>query len=202
MFKLIVKDLVALKDKWVFVLIWLIFASSTNVMAAPVGYISLGLLLAPLGASEKYKTDSLYCSLPIKRSSIVYSKYMGALVFFASVLVATYMLFLVRMQFVTGEEKLFSMHHVFAVFFPYVIFLSALLPLYFKYGLELGKNFGSIMGGVFLGVVIAAIIFLYAYPQGSVFALKYAYVYLSIGMVIAMAISLKCSLMFYSKREF
>lgn len=149
MLKLCVKDFVACRWWWLlviaaFLLYWTFpFRFSLALMAGAV-VLTSGWMAVALILEDKYKTEAFYCSLPLRRSTIVLGRYVLA-AFLApagGILVLLYA-HLLNSLTLFGPTKidlgpLLTVEGVtaFAVFMA--IFVSLYFPFYFKSGLGRG----------------------------------------------------------------
>lgn len=104
------------------------------------------ILFVLIYTDEKHDTETLICSLPVKRSTIVYSRYVSALVTVLTGLVLTLLLTLVVKGLWPRGLPLpeTAWNYKNWVFFlsPVVLFISCCFPCYFKFGYGRGVGFG------------------------------------------------------------
>lgn len=114
-----------------------------------------GLLLR----EDNYKTDSLFCSLPIHRASLVLSRYLTAVLVLAAVLCVTYLSVLtIKAVPLPGSEtpaRLITGSLVLVLIFIYTVFAGVILHNNFRFGF-LGYP-KALMIDIFVGLVILAL---------------------------------------------
>jgi len=117
---------------------------------------------------EKNRTDTLYCSLPVKRSTIVYSRYLAALFTFVGVAAACFLVFSIIESLDLPSRMVtfppINAHQLFTVTILVTLFVAGVFPFFFKYG----YTKGLLLGAVAITLVSAAFIgILYAVVSGS-----------------------------------
>jgi hypothetical protein len=114
---------------------------------------------------EKSRTDVLYCSLPVKKSTIVYSRYLAALFTFVGVVAVCFLVFsIIESLDFPGRTVIFppiSAQQLFTVTIFVALFVSGFFPLYFKYGYMKGQLLGAaaiaLVSTAFMGVLYVAV---------------------------------------------
>ena len=204
MFKLILKDFYLLRRTIPFIGIWLALVTISNVtyksepdpvLAFIPVFLSFILIGNAIALDEKYKLENLYCSLPLKRATVVYAKYLSTLFI---ILAGIILSFLAGLFF---PEQLMTPGTAFFVLFFFALFFSVLLPFSYKFGLQLEGEPGKI-ALVFLFIVsaIAVVTFFIVYFKINI--LKIKIIYLCLFLAFFVFASLKLSVIFYSKRDF
>ena len=118
-------------------------------------YIAI-LVISPITMEDKLKTDSLMVSMPLKRSTIINSRYLFAILII--VLVTNFMLSYgyVLDRFITANyidySNVFTFSRVFSMIFFSVIIISFLIPFVFRFG-QNGMMIG-LAGSVLLSTVL------------------------------------------------
>ncbi len=211
MLRMALKDLFLLKRTVPFIGAWFAFMLVSHMMAPTKveasGSVPPGALLAiipiflafilmgnAIAMDDKYKLDATYCSLPIKRTEIVSSRYISTFAILAAgVLISSAVgLFLPR-QLVTLKVAFF-------VFFFLSMFFSLLLPIYFRFGFQLEMELGKIAAVVVLiGFMIVMLDF---FSDSKMLRDDGSIVYLALFLVLFVFASLKVSQFFYKRREF
>ena len=106
---------------------------------------------------DRFKTESLFCSLPLKRSSIVYGKYFSSLFILIMAVIISFMpvllLKILVPGFLPGPAEMISGERLIALLFAYVLFTAVSFLIYFRFG-YLGYPGGIIVD--FLTTVITA----------------------------------------------
>ena len=105
---------------------------------------------------NKYKTENLFCSLPVKRSSLVYAKYLTSLIMLIITAILSYISVLLLNTLLPmvlrGTGKLVPTQQVFSILIIYVLFAAVSFLIYFRFG-YLGYPGGIIVD--FLVTIIA-----------------------------------------------
>jgi hypothetical protein len=125
----------------------------------PTLFIFLATLVL-MYTDEKYKTGPLYCSLPVKRSTIVFARYVTLLftILFGIGLVVLFT-FLMKKNWPIGfppPPEGWTLINWFNVLFPLALIFSIFFPLYFRFGYSKGVLWGfistAVVGFFFLGL--------------------------------------------------
>ena len=118
-------------------------------------YIAI-LVISPITLEDKLKTDSLMVSMPLKRSTIINSRYLYAI--FIILIVTLFMLsygYLLD-RFINADyidySNAFTFSRVFSMIFFSVIIVSFLVPIVFRFG-QNGMMIG-LAGSVLLSTVL------------------------------------------------
>ncbi len=203
MFNLILKDMMLLKKSlWFQVGLWVFFMVESPFFGIPFLIISLAMANIPLSIDEKNKTENLFVSLPVKRSTIVIARYLYTIFVIAVVIAVTY--FFSRVLNILFppyfEKKIVSFHSLLAAQLPVMFLMSLACPMFFCYGSHLEKGIRVVV--IAISVVFGFIIlFIVAWDMGfDVTAFKLVYTFL--GMCVLMLISFGISLLVYNRREF
>lgn len=204
MFRLILKDFYLLRRTLPFIGIWLAFVTISNVTSKsepdpvlafiPI-FLSFILIGNAIALDEKYKLEYLYCSLPLKRTTIVYAKYLSTLLI---ILAGIILSFLAGLLF---PKQLLTPGVSFFVLFFFSLFFSVILPFSYKFGIQLEGDPGK-LALVFLFIVsaIAVVTFIIVYFNINIFKIKI--IYLSLFLAAFVFVSVKLSVVFYNKRDF
>jgi hypothetical protein len=125
--------------------------------------VTLGLLYisSVSKTEEKSRTDVLYCSLPVKKSTIVYSRYLAAFFIFVGVVAVCFPVFsIIESLDLPGRTVIFppiSAQQLFTVTIFVALFVSGFFPFYFKYGYMKGQLLGAaaitLVSTAFMGVL-------------------------------------------------
>jgi hypothetical protein len=111
---------------------------------------------------EKYKTGSLYCSLPVKRSVIVLARYVSLLfIILAGIGLVVLFTFLLKKVWPIGfppPPEGWALINWFNVLFPLALIFSIFFPLYFKFGYSKGVIWGFISVAV-LGFLLVGLFY-------------------------------------------
>jgi ABC-2 type transport system permease protein len=110
---------------------------------------------------EKNRTDVLYCSLPVRKSTIVYSRYLAASFTFVGVITVCFLVFSIIESFnFPGHTLIFppiSVQQFFSAAIFVALFISVFFPFYFKYGYMKGQMLGAaaitLVSAVFVGIL-------------------------------------------------
>ena len=118
-------------------------------------YIAI-IVISPITMEDKLKTDSLMASMPLKRSTIVNSRYLFAIL--AITLVTIFMLSYgyVLDRFITANyidySNVFTFSRVFSMIFFSVVLVSLLIPVVYRFG-QSGMMIG-LAGSLLLSTVL------------------------------------------------
>ena len=138
---LFIKDLLVLKQQWVtYALIsvmWLFIGFMNESASFFAGIMTMFTVTVPLNSiafDEKAKWDKYALAMPIKRETLILSKYLlagatAAVVFVLSGIVGA----------VTGEELTESLMVSVGCMLSGMVIVSIILPLIFKFGVEKGR---------------------------------------------------------------
>ena len=189
------------------------------------------VLLIVLYTDDKYKTETLFCSLPLKRSSFVYAKYLSMLLTVLLGIGLTLLsLFLIKAMWPIGfpmPDITYGGRNWFSTFFTVALLMSACLPFYFKYGYGKGLILGffaasvcglSVVGLLYLILAVAnkargilpasfglkeLIVFAGRVFRQSVltFGEGRSFIFLSLFLSALLIISVKLSVRFYKRRD-
>jgi ABC-2 type transport system permease protein len=149
MLKLCWKDFIA--SRWFWLLILIICAlygtfpilPNSAVMVLGLGLV-VGLLLVTLFVEDRYRTEALYCSLPLKRSTIVQARYLlsGLVLAAGTILMFAYGYFVnsvLKMNLrKMNLEALRTLEGMLGFLFTGVVLVSFFFPLFFRFGLAKG----------------------------------------------------------------
>lgn len=117
-------------------------------------YIAI-MVISPITLEDKLKTDSLMASMPLKRSTVINSRYLFALL---TIIITLFMLSYgyVLDRFISADyidySNVFTFSRVFSMIFFSVVLVSFLVPLVFKFG-QNGMMIG-LAGSVLLSTVL------------------------------------------------
>ena len=181
---------------------------------------------------EKYKTTSFYCSLPVKRSTIVISRYFSLfLIISIGIFLALFCTFLLKKIWPIGFPPPPVWTHMdwFTILFPLMLIFSIIFPFYFRFGYSKGVILGLI-SSVVVGCLFIALFFLIVsiksgswglaqYATGkeksilafigsilmrvtSIFGKHNLVVFLSVFIIPIVIISIFLSIKLFKKREF
>lgn len=216
MFHLIKKDILVQKNSLLLSIVLMIFFSITlfslGSAGLTVGMIAITYQLV-LGAStleEKVNGDIILLSLPIKKSSIVLSKYLSIYVFAAYAILGFYLIHLAVKLSQVPLDMPFTSSAILGSLAAITLYFSICLPIIFKYGYLKSKMiilivfFGTVFGGSFLVSTMLenerfnpAQKWLELTNNGWEWMLL-----LGIPLLLLLGISYFVSLTFYKKREF
>jgi len=195
MFRLILKDFYLLRRTIPFIIIWLAVVTIRGPVLSfiPI-FLSFILVGNAIALDEKYKLENLYCSLPLKRTAIVYAKYLSTLFIILAGII---------LGFLTGlffPGQLLTPGVSFFVLFFFFLFFSVLLPINYKFGFQLEGEPGKI-ALVFLFIASAIAVVTFIIVHFNINILKIKIIYLSLFLAICVFVSLELSLVFYKKRD-
>lgn len=190
------------------------------------------LITLMMKTEDECRSDSLYCSLPIRRWNIVISRFIVSLgIILAAVLTGLLILEISSIFSVAGfyPEKLRITQNIFFLLFPIVIMISIFFPLYFRYGHQPGVHASCYIASFIVFIFWVGLLYVVAsiasgswqidISMGSryllihgtlaimkksvgIFGLQGFYMYLVVTMVLFIVISFILSIKFYTRREF
>lgn len=162
MLNLVLKDLRFQKKNLIFIIMYIllfgfIFSDQQGVnvatMIIPLGMLILGL--TPWRYDEYYKMDIMFCSMPVKRSDIVISRYAASLLYIAMmVLIIMIFALIVNISSIKILSKFtevglgdYSLGIIYAL-----VIVSTTFPIYFKFGTKKGKITIALFMGIFIAI--------------------------------------------------
>lgn len=200
MFKLILKDFYLAKvvAKWLLIFLAIILLRDSLLDGVKVLAISIICIRHSMILDDKFKTDSLFCSLPLKRNTIVISRYLSAL----AIILVVILLFNI-VSYIRAKE-IMTFRDTFLVLFYLVLFLSVFFPFYFRFGIQLKKDLGYVSFSVLMLFFVIVLIgsAIYSAKKPDVFKMENIFLYLGLVKVLFASISILLSLRIYSQREF
>lgn len=164
MFNLIKKDLLLQKKVFLFgifytMIIIISFQQIGSPMsAANVVVLSYIMLQSSCAYDDKNKADILLNSLPLKRNTIVFARYLSTFVF-AAITILYYILLTGVIKILKLPIKVYpaTFEGIAGAIFALIVLISIYLPIYFKWGYIKSKIFNLIMFFVvFFGVSVIA----------------------------------------------
>ena len=191
-------------------------------------YIAI-LVISPITMEDKLRTDSLMASMPLKRSTIINSRYLFAIL--TIIIITVFMLSYgyVLDRFITANyidySNVFTFSRVFSIIFFSVVLVSFLVPFVFRFG-QNGMMLGlagslllstvlfmitaigfrhtilnKVLGGFFERVEGGGLSnFFYAISANT--GILFAILILTGAMAVLIYISLRVSLFVYTRKEF
>lgn len=171
------------------------------------------LVLGASAVEDKNNSDIMLVSLPIKKSTIVFSKYMSVYFFAFYAVFINFLIYLIVNQFNLSIKVLpFTSDALFFSIIAVTLFCSITLPLIFKYGFLKSRVISIILFFVFISGGLSLVDNL-SKNENSIFSQKIVNllntssdiqiaVLISIPVVIVLFISYILSLNFYKNREF
>ncbi len=114
---------------------------------------------------DKNKSDILYSSLPVKRTSIVYSRYISALILFVGIFLLSFLACSIidGIDFPgrTGSYPVITVTGFSSIVIPIAVLVAGIFPFYFKYGymkgLLLGTAASSVLSAAIVGILYVII---------------------------------------------
>jgi ABC-2 type transport system permease protein len=202
MYSLILKDMLLVKKSMLFqVGLWLFFIVEASGLGFPYLIISTAIACIPMTIDEKNKTESLFVSLPVKRSNIVIARYIYILVAIAAVIAVTYFSSqALNLLFPTTFKRAVSFKSMLVPQLVVMYLMSLACPMFFRYGSHLEKGIRVIAISIVL-IFGSIILFIFAWDFGFDVA-HIKLVYSTLGMCVLMLISFVISLLIYNRREF
>ncbi len=154
----------------IFSFYFVLFFLMEQLIIEPTLFIFIVTLIL-MYTDEKYKTDTLYCSLPLKRSTIVLARYVSLLL---TILVGIGLVFIFTflmkkswpMGFPPPPEG-WTATNWFSVFFPLALIFSIFFPLYFRFGYSKGVILGFISTAVVGFLLVGLLYVMVSIKSGS-----------------------------------
>jgi ABC-type transport system involved in multi-copper enzyme maturation permease subunit len=186
---------------WI-VILWIFFMISAKGIGLQYLVITLLIASQPMSQDEKNRTESLYVSLPVRRSSVVIARYVYMLLVIAVVVAVSYFSSrLFNMLFPAGFPKVIPLKSLLAGQLPVMFFMSTAFPLFFQFGSRLETGIKVIMISIL--VIFGSMVLMFIILSNldiNLFKVKLIYNYLGMGVI--MLVSFGISLVIYRRREF
>lgn len=199
MFRLILKDfyLMQVVAKWLAIYLAVVLLRTSPSYGIMAVFLSVIFIRHSMVLDDKYKTDSLYCSLPLKRSAIVFSRYLSALLVTLAVTA-----FIFILSYFHGKD-IMTYKAAFLVLFYLALFFSVFFPFYFRFGTQMRTDLGYISIAVLILFFVIVLIGSALYSiKGDILKTPNILIYASLVMILFAAASVLLSVKIYSKREF
>lgn len=120
-------------------------------------YIAV-FVISPITIEDKLKTDSLMASMPLKRSTIINSRYLFGILIIVAVTVFMLSYGYVLDMFLTANyidySNVFTFSRVFSMIFFSVVLVSFLIPVVFRFGQS------GMMIGLAASVLLSTVLFM------------------------------------------
>lgn len=194
------------------------FAFSTDALYVIMPYIAGSYLYIVYANAldDKYKSENIFISMPVKRSSIVGAKYLGMFAYMIVFLAAVSVLSLLIRLFVPGFEAVTTISWSLIVQFIIIaaVYYGILFPLYFKLGYIKSRWVNYIAMIFSAGIYITATKGMTAFTGIEIASLQASLMFftgldvhvwnivLPVLSAVITAASLQLSVSFYSRREF
>ncbi len=200
---LILKDIFLLRIGMLWAVgLWIFFMFTARGFGLQYMVISLIIAAQPMSVDERHRTESLFVSLPLKRTTIVFERYVFTLLAMAAVVGVTYFSSrLLNILFPVAFVKVIPLHNLLAGQLPVIFFMSMAFPLFFRFGSRLETGIKVIMISVMVIFGSMVVLFMLLHNLDiSIIKVKLIYNYLGMGVI--MLGSLGVSLRIFQKREF
>ncbi len=116
------------------------------------------LVVSPITLEDKLKTDSLMVSMPLKRSTIINSRYLYAVLTIVVLTIFMLSYGYVLNKFITANyidySNAFTFSRVFSVMFFSIVLVSFLVPLVYRFGAS------GLMIGLVTTMLLSTVIFI------------------------------------------
>lgn len=200
------KDLLVLKKQGfiiigclaLYAVIALMGESSSSIFSFAVVFLGAMLPITAMGYDEQAKWDKYALSMPVSRNGMVLSKYLLSLIVFTAASVLNLIVMLVQNKgSLAGDDLLASL----SVLSFGVLYVSVILPLLFRFGVEKGRLMTLLVIFVPVGIVMLLQMAGVPLPSSEVEVLSL----LKIAPVVALAgliLSVLISMAIYQKKEF
>ena len=206
---LIVKDLLMIKGNGKAILTFLfvfciISLQGNDIIYFVPAFISMMIFMTTFSYDEYNKWDAYAITLPIKKDSIVLSKYIGSISLLLFSLIVTFLIALIIGIINQNFDAEYTLTLLGACGGSIVFLEAIIFPLLIKFGVEKGRI------GVFIGVFVIAALLGFIFTgidlenaNGFIeFFNNYYYILIPLVAVILMVISYFISKRIYLKKEF
>lgn len=207
MLQMIKKDFfINRKLVWFYLLYSLLFATVWNSggsLIAITGFCTMMLISTTMSVEEKYKSNCLLQTLPIKRTHIVGAKYIVGIITYFIVLVI-HSCFCYAVQFIPNQDyPFYEIVNIVTISFSSLVsalIIAAFIPLYYKWGYTKAR-FLFIIAIVFIMISSTGFLtFAMPFLINAATAVRVVLIYAA--SVLALFISYKISLMIYTNTDF
>ncbi len=127
------------------VLVWILYgvqAFMFNMYAATGLLFTMFLPSIFIIMDTFFKAEIQFCSFPVKRTTVVYARYISSLILIMSGLILTAFLGLIFDAFLSAEDKSFKIlmtwPGIAGFLFSVILFISIIMPFIFRFGLVKG----------------------------------------------------------------
>ena len=178
-----------------FYLVFSLIGENSNMFGGVVSILMVMLVITSLAYDERSRWDRYALTMPVSRKEMVLSKYLLGLILLTFALLFNIAFLIIFGSSPPGEAWLLSL----SLFGIGLIFLSILLPLMYKYGVENGRLLLILV----LFVPTAAVLVITRMglkPPGEAFIQALPIIILGI-MVLVVLISISLSLRIYKQKE-
>ncbi len=200
----ILKDFYLIRTtlKWlgIWLMLVLVVDSGSPPFTMMAVIMSVILIRNSMVTDDKNKTDQLFCSLPLKRSTIVFARYLGA---FLAVVTVTAVMFLISTLHGKGVMDFES---AYITVYMVLMFFFAFFPFYFRFGTQLRTDLGYVALAVtlfFFAIFLVGVTFfttkdldLSAIPD-----IHNIYIYSLMIFIASAVVSLFLSVRIFQKRD-
>jgi len=200
MINLIRKDFYLLRGAvfiWIVAYIFFIVInlSSAVLRIVPV-FMVFYLLAAALAMDDRNNLDSLYCSLPLKRSIIVIARYAFSFLIISAGLLLSWLA-----SHVAPGQPL-SLRAVFLTLLGAVFFLAVFFPLNYRFGFRLENEPFKILGTLLaIAAAIFGLVTLILSADIDFGRIRYLELYLALILSGVVALSILLSIAIFRRRE-
>ena len=202
MFRLVLKDFYLFKGMNKLIAVWLVFVliklNDAPILAVTTIIACVMLVRNALVLDDQNNIDTLFCSLPVKRSTLVMARYLSSWI---TILVVIGLIVLMTLFY---PEKSPAFKDMFLTFFYLTLFFAVFFPFYYRFGVQLKSDPGYIAAAVlvllFMIVLIGSALII-IFEKIDIFKIKFIYFYLCFIMVLFVATSLKLSIRIFRRKE-
>lgn len=198
---LILKDFITIKKQLRIYTVFIIFFAFTSIFSGDTsflgGILCLYCAMIPvntLAYDEMVKWDKYALSMPITRRDIILSKYFIGLI---SISIGLLIMTVFNLFLPVKEGNSFFISLIF--FGLSIVFLSILLPVIFKFGVEKGRM--AMMLTLFLPAILIMVASKINLPVPNAEAIKIAAYFSPVIIILILLVSMSISLRIYTKKE-
>lgn len=202
MFRLVLRDFYLFKGMNKLIALWLFFVliklNDAPMLAVTTVLVCAMLVRNALVLDDQNNIDTLFCSLPVKRSTLVMARYLSSWITILGVIG------LIALMLLFHPEKKPSFKDMFLIFSYLTLFFAVFFPFYYRFGVQLKSEPGYIAAAVlvllFMIVLIGSALII-IFEKIDIFEVTSTYFYLGLIMVLFVAASLRLSIRIFRRKE-
>jgi hypothetical protein len=205
MFNLVIKDLkMTVPAAWVIAILWAFMLINSHGKGFPFLGVSILLIFQPLLVDDKNKMESVFVSLPVKRSDIVIGRYLGGLSLLAINITLTF-LGGIALNGVAPEtfKKIIPIESILGPQVVVVFLMVLMYPIFFKFGAYLDAGMKVVAIVLSAALLLAFLIMIFLNNLNiDLFRIKNILLYMILLSLSLLFLSCLLSLRIFRRREF